>query len=531
MAEPAPDVLALHALGRGSKLAVVDNRPGASPRIVTFAELNTAANQLANAFLDAGITSDDRIAWCAQNSVEVITTLHATRKAGIGSVPVNYRLTADEAAYVIDDSDAVAIVVDADRAPLLSQIASRVPKVRLVVVFGGNPRARAAPGAGDTGKQIAYEDFVRNASGDEPRPGLASNEQVIYTSGTTGRPKGAVRRGSGSPQQALGLIQLLGANADDVHLTTGPLYHSGPLAFFTLAHMLGNTVIVQHHFDAEDWLRLVDRYRVTTTFAAPAPIRLVCNVPPTVKARYDRSSMRALIANAAPWSMTLKEAYLADFPEDSLYEVYGATELGIITVLLPSEQRTKPGSCGRPAPHVEVVLVDDSGNEVTDAGAPGELFVRASSVFSTYHKAHDKYTEEHRGDWHTVGDIAYRDDDGYLFICDRKKDMVISGGVNIYPAEIEAVLEQHPGVFDVAVIGVPSEEWGEAVHAVIVPSDPSLTEAEVVRFAREHLAGYKVPKTIAFVDELPRTGSGKLLKRQLRAEAGPERPFRAGNGG
>ena len=513
MAEAAPDVLALHALGRGSKLAVVDNRPGAPPRIATFAELNTVVNQLANAFLHAGVTPDDRIAWCAQNSLEVISILHATRKAGIGSVPVNYRLTADEAAYVIDDSDAVAIVVDAERAPMLAQIASRVPKIRLVVVFGG----ATVPGATD---QICYDDFVRDASRDELRRGLASSEQVIYTSGTTGRPKGAVRRESGSREQTLGFVQLLGAHTDDVHLTTGPLYHSGPLAFFTLAHMLGNTVIVQHRFDAEDWLRLVDRYRVTTTFAAPAPIRLVCNLPANVKARYDRSSMRALVANAAPWSMTLKEAYLADFPDDSLYEVYGATELGIITVLLPSEQRTKPGSCGRPAPHVEVMLVDDSGIEVTDVGVPGELFVRASSVFSTYHKAHDKYADEHRGDWHTVGDIAYRDDEGYLFICDRKKDMVISGGVNIYPAEIEAVLEQHPGVFDVAIIGVPSEEWGEAVHAVIVPCDPLLTEGDVVQFAREHLAGYKVPKTIAFVDELPRTGSGKLLKRQLRAEAG-----------
>jgi acyl-coenzyme A synthetase/AMP-(fatty) acid ligase len=262
--------------------------------------------------LDAGLTPDDRLAWCGQNALEVIATLHAARKAGIGSVPVNYRLTADEAAYVIDDSDAVAIVVDAERAPLIEQIAERLPKIRVVVVFGGSV-------AGNN--QIAYDDFVRGASPDEPRPGVANNEQVIYTSGTTGRPKGAVRRGSGDPQQVVGLIQLLGAHADDVHLTTGPLYHSGPLAFFTLAHALGNTVVVQHHFDAEDWLRLVDHYRVSTTFAAPAPIRMVCNLADSVKRRYDRSSMRALVANAAPWSMTLKEAYLTDFPEDSLFEV------------------------------------------------------------------------------------------------------------------------------------------------------------------------------------------------------------------
>jgi fatty-acyl-CoA synthase/long-chain acyl-CoA synthetase len=526
MAEPAPDVLATHALGRGSKVAVVDDRPGGPVRRVTFAELNTIVNQLANALLAAGLTPDDRLGWCGQNALEVIATLHAARKAGIGSVPINYRLSADEAAYVIDDSDAVAVVVDAERAPLLEQIADRLPKVRLVVVFAGPERPserdrgpeREVRAAGNK-KQIAYDDFVRGASPEEPH-GVAPNEQVIYTSGTTGRPKGAVRRGSGDPRQVLGLVQLLGAHTDDVHLTTGPLYHSGPLAFFTLAHGLGNTVVVQHHFDAEDWLRLVDRYRVSTTFAAPAPIRMVCNLPDSVKDRYDRSSMRALVANAAPWSMTLKEAYLADFPEDSLFEVYGATELGVITVLQPAEQRAKPGSCGRPAPYVEVSLVDDMGHEITATGVPGELYVRASSVISTYHNAPEKYAEEHRGEWHTVGDIAYRDDEGFLYICDRKKDMVISGGVNIYPAEIEAVLEKHPGVFDVAVIGVPSEEWDEAVHAVIVRLDPSLTEAEVLRFARDHLAGYKVPKTVAFVDELPRTGSGKILKRELRSSFG-----------
>ena len=204
MAEPAPDVLAMHALARGSKLAVVDDRPGEATREVTFAELNTIVNQLANALLDAGLTPDDRLAWCGQNALEVITTLHATRKAGIGSVPINYRLTADEAAYVIDDSDAVAIVVDAERAPLLEQIADRLPKVRLVVVFAGPERPserdrgpeREVRAAGNR-NQIAYDDFVRGASRDEPRHGAANNEQVIYTSGTTGRPKGAVRRGSG----------------------------------------------------------------------------------------------------------------------------------------------------------------------------------------------------------------------------------------------------------------------------------------------------------------------------------------------
>ena len=196
------------------------------------------------------------------------------------------------------------------------------------------------------------------------------------------------------------------------------------------------------------------------------------------------------------------------------------------TVLEPKDQLRKPGSCGKAAPGVEIVLFDDDGNEVTGTGPdhPGELYVRSAAVFADYYKQHDKYEDDMRGDYHTVGDVAYRDDEGYLYICDRKKDMIISGGMNIYPAEIEAALEQHPNIYDAAVFGIPSEEWGESVHAVVVvhPAD-SLTDADVMAHAREHLASYKVPRSVSFMDELPRTGSGKILKRELRAPywAGP----------
>jgi fatty-acyl-CoA synthase/long-chain acyl-CoA synthetase len=278
------------------------------------------------------------------------------------------------------------------------------------------------------------------------------------------------------------------------------------------------TVVVQRRFDPEDWLRLVDCHRVTTTFSAPTPIRLVCRLPDAVKARYDRSCMRRMVANAAPWSSALKEAYLADFPEDSLWEVYGSTELGVNTILAPQDQRRKRGSCGKPAPGVEVRLLDESGAQVTRPHVPGELFVRSRTVFDTYYKAHAKYEEDRRGDFHTVGDMAYFDEDGYFYICDRKKDMIISGGMNVYPAEIEAALEHHPKIADVAVFGIPSEEWGESVHACVVaaPGEP-LGAEEVMAFAREHLAGYKVPRSVSFLPEIPRTGSGKILKRVLRA--------------
>jgi acyl-CoA synthetase (AMP-forming)/AMP-acid ligase II len=200
-------------------------------------------------------------------------------------------------------------------------------------------------------------------------------------------------------------------------------------------------------------------------------------------------------------------------------------------VLLPADQLRKPGSCGQPAPLIEIRLLDDDGNEVVGTGPdhPGEVFVRSKIVFDAYHKNDASYRSNSRGDFHTVGDVAYWDDEGYLYICDRKSDMIISGGMNIYPAEIEAALEQHPEIYDVAVFGIPSDEWGEAVHATVVRSpESSLTSEEITAFAREHLASYKVPRSVSFTDELPRTGSGKLLKRQLRAPYWADRTAQVG---
>jgi len=386
-------------------------------------------------------------------------------------------------------------------------------RLQHVIVFGG-----------DAPDGMLGEQFVDSASPDPPPDPAeeAGSATMIFTSGTTGKPKGAVRTfRSGGPDPALvELVMLIGYTPDDVYLTSGPLYHSGPWGFMGIALIFGQTVVLQRKFDPEDWLRLVETYQVSSTFAAPAPIRMVCALPAEVKAKYDRSSMKRMIANAAPWSFALKQQYLADFPADSLWEVYGSTELGVDCVLEPQDQLRKPGSCGKAAPGVEIRLLDEAGHEVTGTGPdhPGELFVRSTAVFDEYYKQRDSYDSARRGDLHTVGDIAYRDEEGYLYICDRKSDMIISGGMNIYPAEIEAALEQHPAVYEVAVFGIPSEEWGEAVHAtVVVRPGASLSAEDLVAFSREHLAGYKTPRSVSFTDELPRTGSGKILKRVLRA--------------
>jgi len=505
------DILSIYAQSQPDKPGVIDDRPDGTVVMWTYAELEAQSNRVANLLLSLGIGPGSKVIWCGPNSPEVVAVMSAARKIGAIAVPLNYRLTPEEAAYIIDHSDAEIAYVDYEHAPMFTALRDRLAKVRHIIAVGG-----PAPPGLLTDADIAAAPAHAPDVGDAVGTGGA----MIYTSGTTGRPKGAVRGGPPDPEVMGALLMLFGYRPDDIYITSGPLYHSGPSAFMGAGLLFGQTIVVQRKFDAEDWLRLVDKYRVSSTFSAPALVRMICALPQEVKDRYDRSSMRVMVANAAPWSYALKQQYVADFPPESLFEVYGSTELGVDTVLLPADQMRKPGSCGKPAPLIEIRLLDDDGREVTGTGPDhaGEVFVRSKVVFDTYYKNDAGYESSSRGDFHTVGDIAYWDDEGYLYICDRKSDMIISGGMNIYPAEIEAALEQHPEIYDVAVFGIPSDEWGEAVHATVVRSPGSaLTGEEITAFAREHLASYKVPRSVDFTDELPRTGSGKLLKRQLRA--------------
>jgi fatty-acyl-CoA synthase/long-chain acyl-CoA synthetase len=507
----ADDILSIYAQSQPGKPGVIDDKPDGTVVVWTYAELEAQANRVANLLLSLGIGPGKKVLWCGPNSPEVVAVVSASRKIGAVAVPLNYRLTPEEALYVINHSDAEVAYVDHEHAPMFAALRGQLEKVRHIIAVGG-----PAPDGMLTDADIAAAPAGVPDVGDAAGTGGT----MIYTSGTTGKPKGAVRSGAPDPELVGALLNLLGYRPDDIYITSGPLYHSGPGAFMGIGMLFGQTIVVQRKFDAEDWLRLVDKYKVSSTFSAPALIRMVCALPKEVKDRYDRSSMRVMIANAAPWSYALKQQYVADFPPESLFEVYGSTELGIDTVLLPADQMRKPGSCGQPAPGIEIALLDEDGNEVTGTGPDhaGEVFIRSRGVYDAYYKNDASYESNSRGDYHTVGDVAYWDDEGYLYICDRKTDMIISGGMNIYPAEIEAALEQHQEIYDVAVFGIPSEEWGEVVHATVVRAPgSSLTGEEIAAFGREHLASYKVPRSVDFTDELPRTGSGKILKRRLRA--------------
>jgi len=506
------DPLALHADANGDKPAViVDAAGGAHPSAATFGELNADVNRLAHALRELAKAPDARLVWCGPNSLEALTTIHAARKAGLVAVPLSYRFTGDEMAYVIDNSDAEIVVIDAEQAPLVAEVADRLPKVRAFVSFGGPEPAGFR----------AWDDVLAGQPDSEPAapgPATTAGASMIYTSGTTGKPKGALRTTT-DPVTVFALLGELNLTPGaEVHLTTGPLYHSGPLAWASLNHTLGCPIIVLRRFDASAWLRLVHEHRVTNTFSAPTQLKRIVSLPPGELARADLSSMRSLVANAAPVPYALKQEIIEKLGDGFLYEVYGSTELGVVTVLGPADQLRKPGSCGRTYGGIEVRITLDDGTEAP-VGEPGELFIRTALAMDGYHRTGEQLSEIEGGEWKSVGDVAYLDDEGFVYICDRKKDMIISGGVNIYPAEIEAVLHEHPAVLDVAVFGIPDDEWGERVHAIVQPKpDEKLDLDELREFVDGRLGGYKRPRSYETRDELPRTDAGKLLKRVLRDE-------------
>jgi long-chain acyl-CoA synthetase len=504
-----PDILAIHADAQPETPAViVDSSGGARPSATDFRAFNALVNRAAHGFAAVGAEPRDRMVWCGPNSLEVLATVHAARKASLTAVPLSYRFNAEEMAYVIDNSDATLVVVDAEQAPLLAEVSHHLTKVRAFVVFGDE----VPPGFRSWDETLAAEP--------DTEPTIAAPEtagaSMIYTSGTTGRPKGALRTTT-DPKTVFALLSELNLQpGNEVHVTTGPLYHSGPLAWASMNHSLGCPVIVLRKFDPQAWLRLVAEHRVTNTFSAPTQLKRIVSLPPGELARADLSSMRSLVADAAPVPYALKQEVVEKLGDGFLYEVYGSTELGVVTVLHPEDQLRKPGSCGRTYGNIEVRIVKDDG---TDAAVrePGELFIRTRLGMDGYHRTDEQLTELDEGDWRSVGDVAYLDEESYVYICDRKKDMIISGGVNIYPAEIEAALYEHPQILDVAVFGIPDEEWGERVHAVVQPKAGETIDVEELRiFAGARLARYMQPREYELRDELPRTEAGKLLKRVLR---------------
>ncbi|MBI3629337.1 MAG: AMP-binding protein [Candidatus Rokubacteria bacterium] len=496
------DIFAAHAERQPDRPAIVEDE-----RAVTWRAFVDARNRFAHALAGLGLEPGDRVVLHAGNSLDYLLAGAAARAVGAVPVPMNHRLTAPEVAYILADADATAVFVGDQFLSVAEAVRPGAGKVREWILIGAERRPWAR-----------HLDDLVAAGSPAPYPVNAAGlgASMVYTAGTTGKPKGALRRAA-DPAAALPTLHALGVvDPDHVHLVAGPLYHSAPGAFAVWAQMLGNTVVVMPKFDPEQALRLIERHRCTTTFMAPTLLKRIVDLPAAVRGRYDVSSMRALVIAAAPCPMRVKEAALEMFGP-AVYEFYGSTELGINTVLRPEDILRKPGSCGAAAPGMELAILDDAGTRLPPR-QPGELFVRRHpGVFDEYHKQPEATRQTARGDWLSVGDVAWMDEEGFVYICDRKRDMIISGGVNIYPAEIEDVLHRHPKIQDVAVFGVPDEDWGERVHAAVQPrAGQTLTAPEVVDFARERLAGYKVPREVSFHADFPRDAAGKLLKRLLR---------------
>jgi long-chain acyl-CoA synthetase len=476
-------------------------------------DLLARVNQLTHGLRALGLQPGDAVAMLLPNAAEVFELYLATGQMGVYLVPINWHLVGPEIAYIVQDCEAKAFVAHSRFAGTAKAAADEIDF----------PAAGRLAVGGDIPGFVAYESVIDGQPTTTPADrtaGLVMN----YTSGTTGRPKGVRRALPGTDPETAGggfggMLYLFGVQAfdDNVHIVGSPLYHTAVLVFGGASINIGHTVVVMDKWTPEGMLHLIDRYRVTTTHMVPTQFVRLLGLPDDVKAKYDVSSLRHMVHAAAPCPPAVKRQMI-EWWGNCIDEYYAASEGGG-TYVTAEEWMRKPGTVGKKWPFSEVVILDDEGNELPP-GEVGTVYFHMPMGNFEYYKDEEKTKNSRQGKFFTVGDAGSMDDEGWLFLSDRKIDMIISGGANIYPAEIESELIMHPKVADVAVFGIPNDDWGEEVKAVIEPIEgveagPEL-EAEIMAYCEERLAKYKWPKSIDFTDEMPRDPNGKLYKRKLR---------------
>jgi long-chain acyl-CoA synthetase len=495
------DVVREHATGRPDVVAI---RCGT--RALTYGQLDERSSRLAQALLAAGIGAGDRVAHLDRTAPEVVELLFAACKIGAVTVPLNWRLAPAELATIVADAGCTVMIAGPGYREVAGQIAETVPQPLEVIETG--------------------EDYERRLAAQPPSDpghrGMAGDTAVqMYTSGTTGLPKGVLTTQRNLAAAFLS-AELWGFDSDTISLTPLPMFHIGGIGWAYLGLVSGATTIMVSEFDAGEVLDLLEYDRVTNAVFVPTILQMLTAVAGA--AERDYSSLRSIAYGASPITTPVLRAALRTF-RCPLFGVYGLTETTGGVVQLHPEDHDADGprqhllrSAGRPLPWVEMRIVEPLGNRECAAGEVGEVWLRAPNVMAGYYGREGETAAALTPDgWLRTGDGGYRDAAGYLFLTDRIKDMIVSGGENIYPVEVEEVLAQHPDVADVAVIGVPDERWGESVHAVIVRApDAEPTPEELMAFARDQLASYKLPRSAEFVSELPRTPAGKVLKRELR---------------
>lgn len=508
------EILKVNAQKFGSKIALKDAK-----RELSFSEYNSRSCRLANGLMDMGLKKKDRLAVISTNCLEFMEIYTAVAKAGIVVVPINWRLAPKDTQFIINNSDAKAVIVGEEFQENIQYIRnnlSGMPQENFIII-GENTHEGFRN----------FEDVVSQGADIEPDVKVEGKDTwiLLYTSGTTGTPKGVLR--SHDSYVAFFLVNEVefGYTQDDNALILMPLCHVNSTFYSFVFTYIGASVyiLLEKGFDPKKVLDIIDKERITFSSMIPTHYALILGVSEDVKKNFEGSSIKQLLCSSAPVRKQTKLDIMKFFPNAALFEAYGSTEAGLVTILRPEEQLDRLGSIGRECVGTDTIkLLDEEGKEVAD-GEVGELYSRGPMMFDEYYKLPEKTKESFVGDFFSAGDMARRDEDGYYHLVDRKANMIITGGEHVYPSEVEEVISQHPKVFDVAVIGVPHDKWGEAVKAVVIPKngeEPS--EPEIIEFCKDKMASYKKPKSIDFIksDEMPRTTTGKILHRELRKKYG-----------
>lgn len=500
------------ATTNGDVLALTD-----TATTYTWPQLDEVLNRAVNGMLGLGLSAGQRVAVYAENAAGTVLGHVAGTLAGRSTVPISFHLTADEVAYILGDSETGVLFVGPETAERGVQAAAEVGCAHVI-----GWRCEGVEGVQD------WQTWLDSSSTAEPPADLTPKPHLHYTSGTTGRPKGTDTPPAMFPGGAnvAEYVEKLRANSmfspGSTALVVSPLYHTGPLSSIR-SLVAGVSLVVLRRFDAEQALAAIEEFKISTTMMVPTHFQRLLALPEAVREKYDTSSIRMIAHTGAACPVDVKRAMI-DWFGPVLFEAYGATEAGTTNAITSQEWLEHPGSVGRCLPPFEVVVVDDDGKRL-EANDVGNLYFRDGSGRGIiYHNDPEKTAAVHlEPGVFTLGEVGYVDDDGYVYITDRQSDMVVSGGVNIYPAEAEQVLIEHPGVSDVACIGVPDADMGEQLKALVIPVDPGAppTEAELIEFCQDRIARYKAPKSVDIVADIGRNSMGKINKRTLRAPYWP----------
>ena len=511
--------LATYAEKDPDRIAVIY---GNGEHVETYAELDRRSRRVACALRRSGVEPGGSVALLMGNEDDFFDIYWACMRSGVYLTPVNWHLAEDEVRYLVDNCDADVFIAHASFAQVAARIAPSVPRAKIRVSVGGEIKGFQP-----------LEKLLADIPEDPMLEDQLQGSVMVYSSGTTGLPKG-VRRPLGrvpferEAGPGAGAFQaMFGIGEGDRYIVPAPLYHAAPLMFAASQHSMGSTVVVMRRFDAEEALRIIQDQKATASQWVTTHFKRMLELPEDVRKKYDVSSLRVAVHAAAPCPLPIKEAMI-EWWGDAIIEYYAGTEGGG-TLIRAQEWLEHKGSVGRHWGGGKIHILDENGDEIDTPTTEGAVYFEgaenAAARFS-YYKDEEKTRNTYRGRLFTLGDIGYVDEEGYLYLTDRQSNMIISGGVNIYPQETENVLLSDSRVHDVAVLGVPSDAMGEEVKAVVMPAPgvepgPRL-EAELIKFCRDHMAHYKCPRSIDFVDELPRTATGKMAKHKLKARYWPE---------